>query len=248
MNNRKHRNQKLAVSEYFYSIQGEGRTMGIPAIFVRLTGCNLMCGGYGVEKDGIMRDGATWVCDTIEVWMKGKTKEIAEWVTIWNEELDFVNRLNRGVHLVITGGEPLLQAERMLVLLEYLETTYNCRPTVEVETNATFIPSGALDARVHYWNTSPKLSNSGMPLVERMKMDIVQWFNQNPKTMFKFVISSKADFEEIETTLLASNLMDKTKLVLMPGASSLEELLEVNKVVAAICIQHEIRMCTRMHV
>jgi len=141
-----------------------------------------------------------------------------------------------------------LQAERMLALLEYLETTYNCRPTVEVETNATFIPSDALDARVHYWNTSPKLSNSGMPLVERMKMDVVQWFNQNPKTMFKFVISSKADFEEIETTLLASNLMDKTKLVLMPGASSLEELLEVNKVVAAICIQYEIRMCTRMHV
>ena len=58
------RSDQIAVSEYFYSLQGEGITMGIPAFFIRLTGCNLMCGGKGVEKDGLMRDGATWICDT----------------------------------------------------------------------------------------------------------------------------------------------------------------------------------------
>ncbi len=36
---------KLAVSEVFYSIQGEGITTGVPSVFVRLGGCNLMCGG-----------------------------------------------------------------------------------------------------------------------------------------------------------------------------------------------------------
>jgi len=37
----------IRISEHFYSLQGEGKTMGVPAIFIRLQACNLMCGGYG---------------------------------------------------------------------------------------------------------------------------------------------------------------------------------------------------------
>ena len=62
----------LIVSEYFYSIQGEGKTMGVPSVFIRLTACNLMCGGRGTEKDFKLHNGATWRCDSIEVWRKGK--------------------------------------------------------------------------------------------------------------------------------------------------------------------------------
>ena len=82
---------KLPVSELFYSIQGEGRTMGIPAIFLRLGGCNLLC-----KSD-------SWVCDTIEVWQKSKAVEFED---ILSE--DFVEKLKAGVHFVITGGEPLI--------------------------------------------------------------------------------------------------------------------------------------------
>lgn len=49
----------LNVSEKFLSIQGEGRTTGIPAIFLRLSGCNLLC------------KSSNWICDSIEVWRKG---------------------------------------------------------------------------------------------------------------------------------------------------------------------------------
>ena len=55
----------LLVSEVFYSLQGEGSTMGIPAVFLRLSGCNLLC------------DGA-WRCDTIEVWQKGHKTEFED--------------------------------------------------------------------------------------------------------------------------------------------------------------------------
>lgn len=239
---------KIAVSEYFYSLQGEGRTMGIPAIFLRLTGCNLMCGGYGVEKDGIMRDAATWICDTIAVWIKGTTYNFEELTELLNQQLDFVKRLNEGVHLVITGGEPLLQQSRIVAYLEYLEKEYSCRPILEIETNATILPSDELDSRVHYWNTSPKLKNSSMPEKERIKPEVLRFFYENSRTMFKFVISEKADWEEIKTDFIDTGFAKKEQLVLMPAADSLENLLKKNQLVAEICIQHQIRMCTRLHV
>jgi organic radical activating enzyme len=242
------KNQKIAVSEYFYSLQGEGRTTGIPAIFLRLTGCNLMCGGKGVEKDGIMRDGATWICDTIDVWMKGTTVSFPDLVEQLNEATNFIQRLKTGVHLVITGGEPLLQQERILAFLEYLEKIYQLRPIIEVETNATILPLPALDARVQYWNTSPKLSNSGMFKPQRIDKSILQWFSNNSNTMFKFVVTTKKDFEEIQQELIETGWIDPSKIVLMPGADSIEQLLERNQLVAEICIEHQLRMCTRLHV
>lgn len=242
------REQKIAISEFFYSLQGEGRTMGIPAIFLRLTGCNLMCGGYGVEKDGILRDGATWVCDTIDVWMKGTTYHFDELLDQLNKEIQFVERLKSGVHLVITGGEPLLQQKRMLAFLQYLEKEYDCYPIVELETNATIIPLDELDKRVAYWNCSPKLSNSGMPETVRIKEKALKYFAERPKSMFKFVIAEKKDFDELWTGFIENELLPKSQLVLMPAADSLEQLLIQNKMVAELCIQHQIRMCTRMHV
>lgn len=242
------RHQKLAVSEYFYSLQGEGRTMGIPAIFLRLTGCNLLCGGQGAEKDGQLHDGATWICDTIDVWMNGHTWNFPDLVAELNAKTDFVKRLKAGVHLVITGGEPLLQQTRIVAFLDYLEQTHALLPIIEIETNATLEPLPALDKRVHYWNTSPKLSNSGMPLHKRWDKKILQWFSNNPNTMFKFVITCQDDFDELQARWQEQPALDWAKIVLMPGADSLEQLLERNQFVADLCIQHQLRMSTRLHV
>ena len=51
---------QIKIAEHFYSIQGEGRTAGYPAIFIRLSGCNLLCGGAGTQTDGKLHNGATW--------------------------------------------------------------------------------------------------------------------------------------------------------------------------------------------
>ena len=73
----------LRISESFYSIQGEGVTSGYPAYFIRLQGCNLMCGG----KDGsLMKEGkATWWCDTEYVWRKGKKTDIEVLIDDWKK-------------------------------------------------------------------------------------------------------------------------------------------------------------------
>ena len=86
----------LVISEKFTSIQGEGQTMGIPAIFVRLAGCNLLC------------KSKHWVCDSIEVWQKGTATDFDKVLT-----LDEVERLKDGTHLIITGGEPLLHQKKV---------------------------------------------------------------------------------------------------------------------------------------
>jgi organic radical activating enzyme len=239
---------KLGVSEYFYSLQGEGRTMGIPAFFIRLKGCNLMCGGWGTERDGQLRGCATWRCDTIEVWRRGKLWDFHSLTQTLDERFDYRQRLAKGAHLVITGGEPLMQQERIVAYLAYLEQEHGLRPIVEIETNACFEPLEALDQRVSYWNTSPKLSNSGMSAAERIYPEVLRWFAKNPKTMSKFVLAAEAEWEELQRDFLDTGLVRREQLVLMPAASSLEELLQNNVWLAELCIREQLRMCTRLHV
>jgi len=149
---------KLAVSEVFYSIQGEGKTTGFPAVFVRLAGCNLMCGGKGTEKDGKLHDGATWRCDSIEVWIKGKSKPYAEILPIECQEA-----IRNGANVIITGGEPMLQQKNIEGFIQYIVEEINDFPFIEIETNGTIMPNNDMLNLVDQWNVSPKLANSGMP-------------------------------------------------------------------------------------
>lgn len=239
---------RLSVSEHFYSLQGEGVTTGVPAIFLRLAGCNLMCGGQGTERDGKLHDGATWRCDTIEVWLKGRSKTYPELIAEMDGSYGFLSRLREGAHLVVTGGEPLLQEKGILGFLEYLETTHHLRPIIEVETNGTCLPSEKLAERVRHWNCSPKLSNSGMAVSLRIFPEVLRWFDAQPGIMFKFVIDQEYDWKEIFQDFISPGLCSKSNLVLMPAADSLAALLEKNKLVADICIRECVRMCTRLHV
>ena len=118
---------KIKISELFYSIQGEGRYMGVPSIFLRTFGCNFTCGGFGMPK-GQMSDEREKVnpenyseydslpllstgCDSYASWDPrfkhlSPNKDIDTIVSEIVELLPFKEW--RDEHLVITGGEPLL--------------------------------------------------------------------------------------------------------------------------------------------
>ena len=99
---------QLFVSEIFDSIQGEGSTVGKPAIFLRLAGCNLRC---------------TW-CDSKFTWpFKNKME---------NEEVLKQIKKYKAKRLIITGGEPMLQQTALIPLLEELKDY-----KIEVETNGS---------------------------------------------------------------------------------------------------------------
>ena len=231
---------KLPIAESFYSLQGEGITTGYPAVFVRLAGCNLLCGGQGTQFDGELHDGATWRCDTIEVWMKGKMKPYDE--TLDDESK---NALTNGAHLIITGGEPLMNQDNLINYINWVRDTFNPNTYVEIETNGTIEPLYDLQNLVNQWNCSPKLSNSGNQKSIRYKLDALKIFN-TLNTQFKFVISDMQDFNELSEDYIP--YLDKNKLWLMPAGENQELLDQSKPVVAELCKQHQIKMTNRLHI
>lgn len=196
----------LPVSEVFYSIQGEGKYSGYPAVFLRLGGCNLLC------------KSKSWVCDTIEVWKHSKQTKFENCISP-----EIFTQLSRGnTHLVITGGEPLLHASELKSYIQFIDRKlFPKQVFIEVETNGTIIPlDHYLNNRVNSWNVSFKLSTSGEPYAKRINETAIQHFMEHEKAMFKIVISSEEDVLE----LLADFKIPYNKLILMPAGATREEL------------------------
>ena len=120
---------KIKVAELFYSLQGEGRYMGIPSVFLRTFGCNFTCDGLGMPKGeksnernviAINSDQykdykslplVTTGCDSYASW-DVRFKHLSPVLTIDGIVDAILHMLPHGKwtseHLVITGGEPLL--------------------------------------------------------------------------------------------------------------------------------------------
>jgi len=211
---------KLAISEVFYSIQGEGKTVGIPSVFVRLGGCNLMCGGMGTQFDGELHNGAEFRCDTVEVWMNARSKEFED--ILCDECYDAIEN---GAHVILTGGEPMMQQKALEGFMKYIYEEVNENTFFEVETNGTIMPSEYLLNNINLWNCSPKLLNSGNDRSMTFKPDVIQELNKH-NTIFKFVVNSENEWKEI--TDLYMDIIDKQKVYLMPAGEN-QDLLNDNK-------------------
>lgn len=118
---------KLLVSERFYSIQGEGKSSGVPAYFIRLSQCDLSCGStikylnqikkgeVDVDPDkpfvGDLEqiDPDIWSCDTTPVWLRGNYVEFGEIIDDWKKEGIFEDICKGLIHIIWTGGEPTIK-------------------------------------------------------------------------------------------------------------------------------------------
>jgi 7-carboxy-7-deazaguanine synthase len=127
---------KIKIAELFYSIQGEGRYMGVPSVFLRTFGCNFKCAGFGMPRGEVSHEATdiaathTMIesfqkyeelplvstgCDSYASWMP-EFKDLSPMLT--SEAI--VDRIMEIIpfnewkdeHLVITGGEPLLGWQR----------------------------------------------------------------------------------------------------------------------------------------
>jgi 7-carboxy-7-deazaguanine synthase len=147
----------IKISELFYSIQGEGRYMGVPSVFLRTFGCNFECNGFGMPKGerslereliAINKENykdykslplVSTGCDSYASW-DPNFKHLSPVLTtdaIVSSIMD-VLPFNRWVdeHLVITGGEPLLGWQRAYPELLSHEKMIPCKE-LTFETNGT---------------------------------------------------------------------------------------------------------------
>jgi len=240
---------KMNVAEIFYSIQGEGSTVGKPSVFLRLTGCNLMCGGRGTEKDGKLHNGASWRCDTIEVWKQKNAYSIGDLADQLHK--DYVDKFMKGAQLIITGGEPMLQQNQFPYLISDLRSKVKGRIRVEVETNGTIFPNLPTEGVVDQFNVSPKLSNSGMLKERRIKETELDYFAKlawDDKAIFKFVVTDKSDIVELFDDFIDPFGIPHHKIWLMPGCSTLQQFQQVAPKVAKFCKRFGFNFSSRLQI
>jgi len=124
---------KIKIAELFYSIQGEGRYMGVPSVFLRTFGCNFKCAGFGMPRGELSKEAEELAevahlydkyeslplvstgCDSYASWHPD-FKNLSPMLTsdAIAERIQQILPTGRWLeeHLVITGGEPLLGWQR----------------------------------------------------------------------------------------------------------------------------------------
>ena len=224
------RNDRLRISEHFYSIQGEGATMGIPSVFIRLQACNILCD-------------AEWTCDTIEVWKTGEVTSTIDWIVMMNQ---YIKELKKGAHLIFTGGEPLIQQEAIIYAIKYFKRVYGFKPFIEIETNGTIKPDYELSKLVDLYNCSFKLKNSGVKYERRIKIDALKLINEE-KSIFKIVVGNDKDYKEAKLIFDEVGIKAE-KIWLMPPGDNINDLNKNSIEVAKICKRETLNFSTRLQI
>ena len=288
---------KLRYSEAFYSVQGEGKFVGVPSVFLRTFGCNFRCMNFGVNKSV----GDRWeqhargerynaeVKALLDAGVHETTEKFEDlpiihtgcdtYASIYPEFKDF-NKLatidevvehllsllpegkwtmdnGQDVHLILTGGEPLLAWQRLYVEL-FEHPGMKDLKNVTIETNTT---QSLHDEFYEYLNNneriqvtfscSPKLSVSGESWDDAIKPDVAREYSlvDGSDIYFKFVVADKSDVDEV--TRAVQQYRDsglECPVYLMPMGGRSEEYSLNVKEVAELCMERGWRFTPRLHI
>lgn len=219
----------MRISEIFYSIQGEGRLIGLPSVFIRTAGCNLRCVWCDTPYTSWQPKGATWSLPNI---LGEVQKHPTEYV-------------------VITGGEPLL-ATQIEALCHDLKRSGR---HVTIETAGTVFKPIQCDLI----SLSPKLANStpwrrqggkfALPHERlRLNLSVIQKFVDKYDYQLKFVVAEKKDFDEIAAILEQLERIDRSRVLIMPEGTTTARLRARGRWIAELCKQHGYRFTPRLHI
>lgn len=230
------------------TIQGEGKLAGTPSLFLRLYGCNLNC-------QWVLPNGQRCPCDTPSAIKPGMPVSLQSVETVAKKVLDNMTHLR---HLVVSGGEPMLQAQSLTALFHILKMA---RPDIHitVETNGTIFHQNIAQL-IDLFSISPKLCSSepegGYPdAVQRVNIQVLQSFldirKENPKKdiQLKFVFSKPEDELEIKKDILDKlNYWTKDDVLLMPLGSNEQELKISTNIALNVALKNGWRYAPRLHI
>jgi len=230
----------LAPSEpTFYTLQGEGKYIGYPSVFIRLSRCNLRCMWQNAN-------GTFTKCDTPHTSFEPEIDEvkISKLVeTICNYDTE---------HIVISGGEPFFQKKVTILIHELVK--YG--KFVTVETNGTIYHEN----EAQFISLSPKLStSSGHPTYGKMHdlhrinySALSNFITKSKDFQFKFVVNTEDDIKEIleiKRVLFERTTIDINDYIwLMPQGIAEYQFDGRLKWLAEICKQYKWKLTDRFHI
>ena len=221
---------KLRIAEIFASIQGEGKWLGVPSVFVRVSGCNLRCG---------------W-CDTpYASWdPEGPVMTIAE---IQQEVAK-----HQISHVVLTGGEPML-FDAIVPLAVHLK---NAGKTITIETAGTVYR----DLPCDLMSISPKLSGSAPSEESgwrerhektRLQVDALRGLIDQYDYQLKFVVNPEYGDEISEIVDLLRDLdvsLNSANVMVMAEGRDVETLRRRERLLVPICVKIGMRLTPRFQI
>ncbi len=270
------------------TLQGEGFHTGVPSIFIRLVGCSLRCQGFGQEDptgidvpwidplehldtkkikviEDVPKEAYTKTCDSNWAWhpkfkhlfRNFSASEVVDAVN--NLSIDGLSNIEKGiVHLVISGGEPLLplnQKNIVAILIEISKRIATNKIQLTFETNG-IQPMGS-----ELWNLlqsmniqvtmsiSPKLFTVAGELNEKaIRPDIIAQLIPcgNVVSYLKFVIGDEQRQED-ELCDVISKMPPGVMIYIMPVGKDSVDVLKVRRHVAEIATKRGLRFSDRLH-
>jgi 7-carboxy-7-deazaguanine synthase len=214
----------LRIAEIFTSIQGEGRWIGVPSTFIRVSGCNMRC---------------AW-CDTPYASWK------PEGPTMATE--DIVAKVEAN-HVVLTGGEPML-FDGIEPLIEAL----NARGyVITVETAGTVFRDVDVDLMSispKLANSTPPPDSGWADRHEQTRLDRrpLRQLIERYDYQLKFVLQQPEEVAEIEAILAELPAIDPDRIFLMAEGIDRETLLRRQKDLVRVCLEKGWRLAPRLHI
>ncbi len=220
----------MKISEVFHSVQGEGKLVGVPSVFVRTSGCNLRCAWCDTPYASWKPEGAERTVESLVAEVRGYPAR----------------------HVVLTGGEPMIAPEIERLFGELRALGYH----LTIETAGTVFK----DLPADLMSISPKLANStpwqreGGRFAQahekgRIQVDVIARLMEiSADHQLKFVVERAEDLVEIEALLARLPATEASNVLLMPEGISAEALRGRAAMLSEACKAKGYRYCPRLHV
>ncbi len=220
----------LIVSDTYVSFQGDGPAAGRPALFIRLGGCGLRCHWCDAAY--------TWDATQYDLYREMSRRHVGDIAA---------QAVESGTSLaVLTGGEPLLQQDHpaFRALCGYLRSA---RMDVHIETAGVIKPSSSTLRAADLIIVSPKLSNSGMALSQRIRPQALQALAAAKHTVYTFVCQGVSDVDEAAAVVVAHEL-PRDRVWIMPEGTTADGITARLRDIADRTLAHRFNLTGRLHV